>query len=48
MDLVFDETAGVLYIANFNANTVQSFDIQSNEVIQTFEVSEGPQSLALW
>lgn len=48
MDMIFDEAEELLYIANYNANTVQSFDVQSNEVIQTYEVNEGPQALALW
>ena len=48
MDMVFDDSEELLYIANYNANTVQSFNATIHEVVQTFEVSDGPQTLALW
>ncbi|MCF7803379.1 MAG: YncE family protein [Candidatus Marinimicrobia bacterium] len=48
MGLVFSDANKDLYVSNFNANTVQKFDVETGEVLQTYEVSDGPQSLVAW
>lgn len=47
MDLLLYSARDALFITNFNANTVQEWGMEKGEIRQTWEVSDGPQALAL-
>jgi len=48
MDLLFDQAASRLYVANFGVATVQEFSTKDETLVNTYTVSDGPQSLALY
>lgn len=47
MGMAYDDQAHRLYVANFSDNTVQALDPKTGEILDTYEVGDGPQAMVI-